>query len=243
MATVVTVHIADVGAPGALRLAAARHPLRSAPGHLGAHALLAAPLSPAVLPSPSPGRVALLAFWDGAAAAERFAAGHPVAERLAGGWRATLEPVRMFGGWPGLPDGLPRHRRAVHDGPAAVLTLGRLRVGRAPEFLRTTAPAEGAAVDAPGFVWGTGLAFPPVVATCSLWESTDALSAYAFGKGGPHDAAIEAGHRHPFHKQQAFVRCRVLESEGCLGGRNPLTAGDVARSTTVPPHAGDLDHR
>jgi hypothetical protein len=36
---------------------------------------------------------------------ERFAS-HPLAEELAGGWHARMEPLRVFGSWPGL-EGLP----------------------------------------------------------------------------------------------------------------------------------------
>src|SRR5688500_13982418 len=126
MAAAVSVHIADVGVPRALRLLATRRPIEGADGLRGAHLLLAAPLSGGTVPKPSLRRVALLAFWEGSDAADRFVRDHLLAATFAGGWRATLEPLRMFGSWPGLPDDLPRNRTTAYDGPAVVLTLGRL---------------------------------------------------------------------------------------------------------------------
>ncbi|TMK88517.1 MAG: hypothetical protein E6G57_06445 [Actinobacteria bacterium] len=146
-----------------------------------------------------------------------------MASALAGGWHVRLEPLRAWGSWPGLPDDLPRRRDVDHDGPAAVLTLGRLRLTQAPRFLRTSNRAENSVRAAPGLVWATGMARPPFVSTCSLWESTDALSAYAYDTADPaHPDAIAADRAKPFHHQEAFIRFRPYASQGSLAGRNPL---------------------
>ena len=80
-------------------------------------------------------------------------------------------------------------------------------------------------VDAPGLIWATAMARPPFVATCSLWESTDALSAYAYGGDDPaHPDAIATDRAKPFHHRSAFIRFRPYASQGSLGGRNPLAA-------------------
>ena len=222
MAAVVSVHVADVGVPAALRLLAKgvkadglRH------GDVG----IAAPLGRSVLPRPTVGRVGFIGLWDSDDAVDAFVASHAVAERLAGGWHARLEPLRCFGSWPGLDADIPSARRTDHDGQAVVLTLGRLKFRRAVPFFRTSARAEGAVVGAPGLVWATGLAKPPFVATCSVWESTRALSTYAYGAGDPaHPDAIAADAAKPFHKRSAFVRFRPYRMEGGLDGRNPLLA-------------------
>lgn len=221
---IASVHIADVGAGAALSILRRAPRPSSVPGLRHANVALAAPLSKSVLASPQPGRVALIACWDDDASLDRFLASDPLAARLADGWQARLEPLRMHGSWPGMPDDIPKARSVDHDGPAVVLTLGRLRVTQALRFLRTSARAEGAAVGAPGFTWGTGLARPPFVATCSLWESSSALSTYAYGRHDPaHPDAIHAGDTKPFHKQSAFIRFRPYQSHGGLEGRNPLT--------------------
>jgi hypothetical protein len=228
---ITSVHIANVGPGAALSL------LRKVPkpvetsGLRHADLTFTAPLSASILGRPDLGRVALLAFWDDDAALDRFLADHPVAQRLAGGWHVRLEPLRAFGSWPGLPAETPTSRAVDYDGPLAALTLGRLRFSQAPRFLRASAKAEARALRAPGLVWATGLARPPLVSTCSLWESTRALSTYAYGNAEPaHPDAIAEGERKPFHHQQAFIRFRPYGSVGGLTGRNPLTEQWMAPS-------------
>ena len=141
------------------------------------------------------------------------------------GWGARLEPLRVHGSWPGLDPDLPTARKVDYTGPAAVFTLGRLRISQGVRFLRASARAEKAVLNAPGCTWATGLGRPPYVATCSLWENYDAIAAYAFNDpNGGHPSAIEEGRRKPFHKQEAFIRFRPYAMSGSLTGTNPLTA-------------------
>jgi hypothetical protein len=174
-------------------------------------------------PNPDLGRAALVAFWDDDDALDRFLSGNPTAAAFSQGWHIRLDPLRAHGTWPGLPEETPSARKVDHDGPAAVLTLGRLRLTQLPRFLRASNRAENRVVGAPGLIWATGMARPPFVSTCSLWESTDALSDYAYGSVDPaHPDAIAAGRAKPFHHQEAFIRFRPYGSQGSLGGRNPL---------------------
>jgi hypothetical protein len=221
---IASVHVADVGLRSALAV------LRRAPrpaatrGLRHANVALTAPLGGAVLPSPDFGRVGLVAFWDDDDALDGFLAGHPMAATLASGWHVRLDPLRASGSWPGLPSDVPTEREAEQDGPAVVLTLGRLRLTQSVRFFRTSARAEAAVVEAPGLIWASGLARPPFVATCSVWQTAQALSTYAYGQGGPaHAAAIAAHGLKPFHHQSAFIRFRPYGSKGSLDGRNPLT--------------------
>jgi hypothetical protein len=224
---IASVHIADVGSGSALRLL---RRIPSAPGLRNAQVAMGARLGGSVLPSPDLGRAALVAFWDDDAALDAFLAGHPVATALAGGWHVRLDPLRAFGSWPGLPEDVPRGRKVDHDGAAAVLTLGRLRLSQAPRFFRTSNKAENRVLGAPGLIWTMGMARPPFVGTCSLWESTDALSAYAYGTDRPaHPDAIAADRTTPFHHQQVFIRFRPYGSTGSLQGRNPLTEAWMSR--------------
>ena len=217
---IATVHIADVGLGRALRLL---RKAPSAPGLRNANVALAAPLGGSLAPSPQLGRAALVAFWDDDAVVDRFLSDHPTAALLADGWHVRLDPLRAFGSWPGLPDDIPRARSVDHDGPAAVLTLGRMRLTQTVRFLRASNRAENRVLGAPGLIWTTGMARPPFLATCSLWESTDALSAYAYGADDPaHPDAIAADRAKPFHHQEAFIRFRPYGSTGSLAGRNAL---------------------
>jgi hypothetical protein len=214
--TVASVHVADVGFASAVR--GLRGP-RRAPGLRHADAAIAAPLSAdGRLTTPELGRLALVAFWDDHASVTSFLAKHPFARRLAGGWRAQLEPLRAFGEWPGLDDDVPRDRATPdHHGPAIVTTLGRLRVSQTRRFLQTSRPAEVAAHQADGFLWGTALARPPFVATLSIWSSAESLSRYAYGAREPaHRSAIDEDRHKPFHHRSAFIRWRIVEQAGQL---------------------------
>ncbi len=230
---IASVHIADVGARSALGI------LRRAPrpdsisGLRHANVAVAAPLSQSGRPPPDLGRIALIAFWDDDDVLDRFLATHRLAARLGAGWHVRLEPIRRWGTWPGLPDAVTTTRTVEHDGPLAVLTLGRLRLTQTVRFLRTSAKAEASAVASPGLIWATALARPPFVATCSLWEATRALSTYAYGQRDPgHPDAIAAHAQRPFHHESAFIRFRPYRSQGALEGKNPLAANwmDVSRT-------------
>jgi hypothetical protein len=221
---IASVHIANVGPRSTLSL------LRTAPtaadtkGLRNAEVAITAPLSAGLLARPDFGRVALVAFWDDEAALDRFLAEDPFAAKLAGGWHVRLEPLRAFGVWPGLPADTPTARAVDHEGPVAALTMGRLRLTQTVRFLRTSAKAEARVLGAAGLVWATGLARPPLVSTCSLWESTRALATYAFGRAEPaHPEAIAEGERKSFHHRQVFIRFRPYGSVGGLDGRNPLS--------------------
>jgi len=222
-----SVHVADVGVRSALALTRTPPAPGSIPGLRNAEVGQAAPLRSALLPKPQFGRAVFIGFWEDDDSIDRFVDGHPLAARFASGWQVRLEPLRAFGTWPGLPADVPGSRRVDSDGPVAVITLGRLRASQAVRFLRTSAKAEAAVIEAPGLVWATGIGrVPKIVATCSLWESATAAATYAFGRGKPaHSDAIAADEAKPFHHQEAFIRFRPYGARGHLDGKNPLAEG------------------
>lgn len=222
-----SVHIADLGAKTMLSVARQRPKKDQVPGLADAHLATAAPLRASAVPKLSLGRLALISMWEDDAAIDEFEATHPVAQAMSGGWSVRLEPLRRWGSWPGLPESVPTDRvpGGDHAGPFAVLTLARTRMSQIVRFLRTSQPAEAAAVAAPGLVWGTAVATPPFFATVSLWDSTRSLSTYAYGRSQPaHHDAIEVDKAKPFHYESAFIRFRPYASKGSLGGKNPLPA-------------------
>lgn len=222
MTPVVSVHFADVGLAAWGRLMAHRWPT-SVIGLRHADAGLAARLGGATLTKPQPSRIGVVAFWDDVAALDEFESFHPVAELLSGGWSARLEPLRRFGSWPGLPEGLPTARATGHVGPAVAITFGRLRVSQTVRFLRTSAKAESAFTEASGVRWATSVLRPPFVATVSIWDSTKSLMTYAYGtRDRRHPDAIDVDVAKTFHKREAFVRFRAIEVRGELTGRNPM---------------------
>jgi hypothetical protein len=222
---IVSVHIADLGARHVPAVLRHRPDPARVPGLRYAETTVTAPLGAGLMPTPSFGRAGLIAAWDDDASLDAFEAEHPLARRFAGGWRARLQPLRVYGAWPEMP-GLPEQELPVEDSePVAVLTLGKLKLTRVPPFLRASANAEGEVLSAPGVLASIGLARPPrFVATFSLWRSATEMRGYARRQGGAHPAATRAHAEKPFHRQSAFVRFRPLASSGNWDGRNPLAA-------------------
>jgi hypothetical protein len=227
---IASVHVADVGPRSALSLLRTPPKPADVPGLRNAEMAIAAPLSASILGRPDFGRIAFVAFWDGDDDLDHFLDRHRVATQLSSGWHVRLAPLRAFGSWPGLPGDTPTARAIDHEGPVAALTMGRLHPTQLVRFLRASAKAEARVLGAPGLVWATGLARPPFVSTFSLWESTRALSTYAYGQAEPaHPEAIAEGEHKPFHARQVFIRFRPYASVGRLDGRNPLDARRVSQ--------------
>lgn len=220
---IVSVHLADVSLLQVPRMLRGRPDPAEIPGLSYAEPVLSLPLRDRSLPRPVRPRIGLVAAWDDDRAIDGFLGGHPLAERFAGGWHVRLEPVRLFGFWPGMPD-LPKREQPVDDDePVAVLTLGRPRLGRAGPFLKTSASAERDAVANPAVLASTALARPPrFVSTFSLWRSAGEMREYAAGESGPHQAAVRADRADPFHHDSAFVRFRPYASQGSWEGCDPL---------------------
>src|SRR3954451_1250350 len=219
---IATVDVARIGVRSTLRTFRRRPAPSDIPGLRWLDVAAAVPL--ASNRPPGLRRAVLLAMWDDESSAAAFADTHPLAERFAdGGFHAVLRPLRAFGTWPGLPDDVPGTRVTRHDGPVIVTTLGRLRLSQTLRFLRASRPAERAAVDADGFVWGTAAARPPFVATVSAWLNDEAAAAYAYADAhAGHPQAIAMQRRKDFHHESAFVRYAVISTSGTLPGGGPL---------------------
>lgn len=223
---IATVQVADLGRADTLRAVMRRPKPSATPGLRAADVAVFAPLA---LSGPPPiRRAGLIAFWDAEDAFESFRDDDPIAQRFAGGFQARLRPLRAHGSWPGLAPDIPTSRAVQHDGPAVVLTLGRLRISQAVRFLRASRPAERAAAAHSGLLWGSAAARPPFVATVSIWENAHAAAAYAYRRQQPaHSEAISAQQLKDFHRQSAFIRCAPIRLEGTLRGPNPLEASEI----------------
>lgn len=220
---IVSVHIADIGRREAAEVLLRPPRPGRVPGLTYAETTTTAPLGAPLLPPRQLGRVGMISAWENDEALERFSQLHPVARHFAGGWQVRLQPLRIFGSWPGLT-GLPAKALPVDDDePVGVLTLGRLRLRRIAAFRRSAGPAEADAIASPALLAGTGLARPPrLVATFTLWRGAAAMREYATGAGGSHRAAVAADREQPFHHESAFVRFRPYASRGSWDRGDPL---------------------
>lgn len=219
-----SVHICDVDLRAVPKVL--RHPPRPSEvrGLRYAETTITAPLSDRLLPSPRLKPVAMIAAWDDDEAFEAFSAGHPISDQLASGWQVRLQPLHVYGEWPGL-SGLPEGEVMVGDEePVAALTLGRPRLSRLPAFLKASASAEAEAIANPNILALIGLARPPrLVSTFSLWRNVETMRAYARGSSdGAHPSATRTDRANPFHHESAFIRFRPYASRGNWDGRDPL---------------------
>jgi heme-degrading monooxygenase HmoA len=217
-------HICDLDLRTASRVLRSPPRPSEVPGLRYSETVITAPLSGRLLPSPRLKPVAMIAAWESDEAFEAFSAGHPVGRSLAPGWQVRLQPLHVYGKWPGL-SGLPTGEAAAGDDePVAVLTLGRPRLHRLPAFLKASARAEEEAIANPNVLALIGLARPPrLVATFSLWRDVGAMRTFARGRAdGAHPAATKVDRANPFHHDSAFLRFRPYASQGSWDGRDPL---------------------
>ena len=224
----VSVHLADLGVRSISRWRRAAPRPATTAGLRWSAVVTPAPLGTRA-PRPQFGRVGLIAFWDD----EESAADAISDSVLAEGFQLGLEPVRAIGTWPGLSTELPTAPDAVHDGPAVVLTIGRLRLLQAYRFFPASARAEKHVVASPGLTWSTGFAAVErrIVATLSWWHDPTEMGRVARGDGGHRDAIAEQAAK-DFHHDSAFIRFRPVSVSGALGGRNPVGPLGLDRSST-----------
>jgi hypothetical protein len=224
---IASVHLADVGPARALRLGRRRLTLDDVAGIGYSQLMTRVPLSPGIGAAPELGRVGLFATWESEDALDAFLdRGHPVAEQLSSGWHVRLQPTRAVGDWAEMLSIVDRDARPMDaDEPAAVLTLGRLRLRHVVRFKRASAPAEGLALKSPDLLAATAFAQPPrVVATFSLWSTVSGMRAYAEGRTAPgHRDAVRAHTKRAFHHESVFIRFRPYGARGQWDGREPLS--------------------
>ncbi|MER7845187.1 spheroidene monooxygenase [Kitasatospora sp. NPDC096077] len=220
--SLMSVHIAEVGAREALTALRSRPDPAAVDGLRWSQTWLMQPLRTGLVPGVKVTGVALLAAWEDDDSLDRFLS-HPRVRIYRRGWNARFEPVRTIGSWPGLED-LPRQEQPVTDGPVAVLTMARVRANRAGPFLAAAAAAEREARTHPAFLAGTSLIRPPnLVSTLSVWRSTREMRDYTVSSyPGGHAQAMAAHADRAFHHETSFVRLRPYRSEGQWEGRDPL---------------------
>ncbi len=233
MSPIVSVHLAQVAplaVPGILRARVGSN------GPVFARTMIGADLGPSVLPTPSPGRVGLVAVWEDDNALDAFLADDPLAARLASGWHVRLQPLRTVGATAGIPSLVTEEQPVDPEEAVVVLTYGRTRVLGLPRFLRASAKAEAAALGASGLLASTGLARPPhVVSTFSVWRTVREMRAYVSGQAGSgsgHVDATRADRERGFHHDSLFARFRPYATAGLWDGRDPLAG--LLRPAAVP---------
>ncbi|MFC4640180.1 hypothetical protein [Deinococcus hohokamensis] len=136
----------------------------------------------------------------------------------------VLRPERWHGQWGGVnPFEGPQapSRAAGPGGPVAVLTRAAIRPGKLVPFWRAVPAAQRRLSSQAGLVFALGIGEVPLLyqATFSLWDSTEAMQAFAYG-GQQHREVIARTRREGWYREELFARFTVLDvlGEGGLPG-------------------------
>jgi hypothetical protein len=226
---IVTLHlwgVSGAAVPRVLwRMAADRAPLRRTAGLRFAKLLGTGSGRTFTVRDADPRRWGLLAVWDDAAAADRFERGAVTGrwrELAREEWTARLRPLAARGRWSRQePFGRPSPTR--WDGPVAAVTRARLVLRRAARFWSAVPPVSADLHRSPGLRMAIGIGEAPVglQGTFSVWDGTDALNAFAYGRA-PHTAVIERTGREGWYAEELFARLAVLSTAGTIDGADPL---------------------
>lgn len=163
----------------------------------------------------------VFAMFDSAQDAEAYLARSPFVaayrQRAIECFTAVLLVTQARGSWAGQTM-QPVAETPAH-GPLAVLTRAAIRPSRAHLFWRQTAPSQAALMHAEGCVLAAGLGEAPLVrqATFSIWQSVEAMNAYA--RRGAHQEAASAVVRAGCFSESMFLRFVPLALQGRWQGR------------------------
>ncbi len=165
-------------------------------------------------------RYALLGVWE----EERHARTFLDDSRFMGRYRkqATdvstilLRTVSAHGSWDGCNPFLPALEDGQGaDGSLAVLTRATIRPGRLREFWSMVEPVGARLRNATGLLASVGIGEAPLIrqATFSLWESRQAMQAFAYGSP-EHREVVRRTRAERWYRNDLFARFQVVEIIG-----------------------------
>lgn len=223
--------------PSALvRMGSERLALRSVPGLRFAKLLGTGDGRTFTLRDADPHHWGLLTAWESSRHAAAFERGgvhrrwnRIASERL----DITMSPISSRGRWarrqpfdPVLGEPVP------DDSPVASITRARLRPGRALSFWRSVPPvsAELSTVGGLSLAFGIGEAPIGLQGTFSLWESTAALTDFAYRRPA-HVDVVRRTNPEGWYAEELFARFAVHSVAGTFGD---FRGGGLGRFTPVP---------
>jgi heme-degrading monooxygenase HmoA len=171
---------------------------------------------------PSPSRQGVFALFDSAESAHDFIAHSPLVhayqERSQEFCWATLKTFSCRGSWDGLS--LQATAEAPTQGPMAALTRASIKFSKAQAFWRHASPSQTALEGVAGCQMAVGLGEAPFFrqATFSMWDSVNAMNAYA--RSGAHLEAIQAAQRNGYFSESMFARFVPLKVHGQWRGKH-----------------------
>jgi hypothetical protein len=172
----------------------------------------------------TPRRWAVLTCWSRAPDASVFARWDERAdERLV----LSLRTLSSRGTWDGrapfVPDPGPRW-----GGRIVVLTRATLRPAAAARFYRSVSPVAREVRAAPGCRAAFGIGEAPLLrqGTVSVWDSADAMRAFAY-RSPQHRRVVDVTPSRRWYAEEMFTSFALLHADGTLDG-SPLIPAEAA---------------
>ncbi len=170
-------------------------------------------------------RSAVFAVWDDEADLDRFLASHPIARRwdqATESWHVRLRSLGGHGRWRGV-DPLDGMEKGERGGQVAIVTRADVRRSAGRAFGHAAREVDTELHTAPGLIDVVGVGEAPIgrLATFSLWESMDAVKAYAYSMPR-HQQVIDQTRDGDWYSEEMFARFEPYGSTGRWDGRDPL---------------------
>ncbi|MFN8347515.1 MAG: spheroidene monooxygenase [Spirosomataceae bacterium] len=169
---------------------------------------------------------ALIAQWPSQTEAERFFSSEKIKhylERTEESYTLQLSPLQSHGRWDGQNPFVVDAPSPPSAGPLAVLTRARIRTRRLLSFWRHVPDTYRAMQTAKGLLLAVGVGEVPVVrqATISIWESAEAIRAFAY-QNGFHKEVIKKTRQQQWYREELFARFVPVATAGSYLGKDPV---------------------
>jgi len=132
----------------------------------------------------------------------------------------TLLPLSSRGRWDGHePFVVPQPAQRTWSGPVVVLTRSTLRLRSLGRFYRAVPPVAAELRRTSGCRAAFGIGEAPIVrqGTVSVWESAEAMNAFAYRS--PHHAAVVAATpAEQWYAEELFTRFALVDAVGTIDG-------------------------
>ncbi|WP_214071476.1 DUF3291 domain-containing protein [Mucilaginibacter sp. dw_454] len=137
-------------------------------------------------------------------------------------WTLLLQPNQSHGKWGGVDPFNDIEPVKNIEGPVAVLTRARIRLGKFKAFWSSVEAVNDDLNIAPGRL--TSIPIGETyhrVATFSVWDNADNMKAFAY-KPGNHADVIKRAREENWLGEEMFTRFTIISSQGTLNGQDPL---------------------
>jgi spheroidene monooxygenase len=162
---------------------------------------------------------ALLQVWDTAARAESFFSSHPQMRAFLNhsdeSLRIFMKPIRSKGLWDAQNPFHTQEEAIPDTGPIAVLTRATIRKKYLLRFWKYVPHSQQPLSTSKGLLYSKGIGETPFtdMATFSLWQSQQAMQAYAYGTDA-HKKAILKTRELGWYREELFARFRPYGIQG-----------------------------